>query len=72
MDTNDFVTARHTETNIVSDVPYTYFDIYPGTFKKMSEAEIKKHRLELEDEKTIYEDDAAPAKKATPSAKKEG
>lgn len=72
MDSNDFVKARHTVTGKVSDVPYTYFDLYPGTFKKMSDAEIKKHRLEVEDEKTIYADDAAPSKKAKPSAPKAG
>lgn len=76
MSTNGFVTAKHTVTGIVADIPQTYFKLYPGVFVEMTSDDLAQHRLELEEEKVIYALDEpvedAPTEKAKHLSKKEG
>lgn len=76
MPTNGFIRAKHAVTGIVSDVPPTYFKLYPGVFVEMTSADLDQHRLELEEEKTIYALDepvkSTPPVKAKHLSKKEG
>lgn len=70
MSNNDLFKARHTVTGIVSSIPRSYLDIYPGVFEVLSDSDLVQHRLELEGDKVVYdlESEESPAK----HAKKEG
>lgn len=70
MSESEFVTALHTKTKLVSQVPRTYVDsIYPDLYKELSEDELTEIRRKLEKEQ--FGEYITPAPKSA-AAKKEG
>lgn len=66
MHENDLFKARHSGTGIISSIPKTYLDIYPGVYEVMSASDLAQHYQEVEEDKIVYALDAAekPAKHA--------
>lgn len=67
---SEFVTALHTKTGIVSQVPRSYVEtIYPELYKELSDNELVE--LRRKEEKALYGEYITPAPKSA-AAKKEG
>lgn len=70
MSNDELFKARHKGTRIVSRIPSSYLDIYPGVYEVLTKADLAQHRLELEEDKVVY--DLEPEESPTKHAKKEG
>lgn len=57
-----FVTAVNEKTKLVSSVPEHYLDLFPGTYRELSESEIVE--LRRVEEKAIFGEYRTPAPKA--------
>jgi hypothetical protein len=70
MSDSAFVTALHTKTGLVSQVPRSYVEsIYPDLYKELSDNEIVE--LKRKQEKELFGEYITPAPKSA-AAKKEG
>ena len=70
MSESEFVTALHTKTGLVSQVPRSYVDeVYPDLYKELSEDQIIE--LRRKDEKELYGEYITPSPRSA-AAKKEG
>ena len=69
-DKSEFVTALHTKTGLVSQVPRRYVEsTYPDLYKELSDDQVTE--LRRKDEKAVYGEYITPAPKSA-AAKKEG
>lgn len=70
MSDSEFVTALHTKTGLVSQVPRSYVEsIYPDLYKELSDDQIVE--LKRKQEKELYGEYITPSPKSA-AAKKEG
>ena len=69
---SEFVTARHTQTKLVSRVPRSYVEsVYPELYEELSEAEMIEVRRK--EEKALFGEYITPAPaKQSAASKKEG
>lgn len=67
---SEFVTARHTKTKVISEVPRSYVEtIYPELYEELSDKDLVE--LRRKEEKELFGEYITPAPNSA-AAKKEG